>query len=240
MENSIWPELMEEVKQQQSCLDMLTAAWLGEYAATGGRIHCNRGCSGCCSLAVSTTLTEAIAIAGTLDDGQRQAVRRHAELLREKVSGVEDLKVYLRMHRREIGSCPLLTSEGACGVYSARPLSCRALLSTKESRWCGVDFSMVTTGEKRAFLENLDRSVVAFPLHYVATTQEMGQGMEAQAGRRLQAEFGFSLYGSLPVLLHLVADHGLDQACGDGHEAAKACVRRAGFDNPFLLSWELR
>ena len=235
-----WPELIEEVVQQQSCLDLLTAAWLGEYAAAGGKIYCGRGCSGCCSLAVSTTLTEAVAIARTLDDSQRSAVHRHAELLRAKVGNVADLKGYLRMHRQEAGPCPLLTAEGVCGVYGSRPLSCRALLSTRESRWCGVDFSLVSAEEKRAFLESLDQAVVAFPLHYVATTREMGQEMEAQACRRLMEQLGFSLYGSLPVLLHLVTDHGLAEACGNGYKAAQACVRRSGFDNRFLLSWQVQ
>ncbi len=234
----MWTELIDEVRQQQAAMDMLSAAWISDYTAGGGRIHCGRGCRGCCSLAVSTTMTEAVAIAGALSEAQAEAVWQQVERLRKKIGPVQDIKGYLRMHRQEIGFCSLLAEDGACGIYSLRPLSCRALLSTKESRWCGVDFSQVSAEEKRAFVESLDRSVVSFPLHYVASTQEMGQEMESRASRRMADCCGFSLYGSLPVLVHLVLEYGLDRACADGHGAAVKCIEWSGLNNPFLLHLE--
>lgn len=230
----MWRELTEEIRQQQAFLDMLAMGWTADYAASGGRIFCGRGCRECCNLVVNTTFAEAVAIAATLSEEQAKAVHVHVAKLRERIGGVVDMRGYLRMHRQDIGLCPLLDAEGACGVYAVRPLSCRALLSTMESRWCGADFVALPPDEKQAFVERLDRSVVAFPMHYVASTQEAAQEMEALAGRRMAARFGFSLYGSLPVLVHLALDHGLAEACAEGYDTATRILARAGLDHHFL------
>ena len=233
-----WQELHEELLQQQTFMEMFTAAWCSDYRGAGGIIHCGRGCSGCCSLAVSCTLTEATVIAECLNGAQAAAVTAHALRLRDLTAGIDSLKEYLRMHRREMGGCPLLEADGACGVYPVRPLSCRALISTKESRWCTVDFSELSSEEKQVYIESLDRSVVAFPLHYVASTRETGQELEARGLSLMQKAFGFSLYGSLPVLLHLVREHGLGSAAS-GAEAA-AILQSSGFGHPLLTDLVLR
>ena len=234
----MWQELIDGVRQQQAFLDMLTMSWTAEYASEGGQIFCGRGCSGCCNLAVDTTFTEAVAIAGTLSEQEAGAVRRHVARLRERTAGITGLKAYLQLHRREIGFCPLLEEGGACGVYRFRPLSCRALLSTKESRWCATDFSQLAAHEKEAFVASLDRSVVAYPMHYVESTRQAGQEMENLAGRRMIERCGFSIYGNLPVLVSLARDHGLADACAAGYDAAARIIAQAGLDNPLLLNME--
>jgi len=231
-------ELRKELAQQQTFMEMFTAAWCADYRSGGGTIHCGRGCSGCCTLAVSCTLTEASVIAESLSGAQAAAVTAHALKLRDRMAGITDLKEYLRLHRREMGGCPLLDADGACGVYPVRPLSCRALISTKENRWCTVDFSELSLEDKRDYVESLDRSVVAFPLHYVASTRDTGQELEARGLSLMQMTFGYSLYGSLPVLLHLVREHGLGSAA-DGAEAA-AILRSSGFEHPLLTDLVLR
>lgn len=234
----MWQTLIGDIRQQQAFLDMLSSSWTADYTASGGRIFCGRGCRGCCSLVVNTTLTEAVAVAGTLTQRQGEAVRSHVARLKGEMGGVGGMKEYLRMHRREMGFCPFLEEDGACGVYGVRPLSCRALLSTRESRWCEVDFAALTSLEKENFVASLDRSAVAFPMHYVASMQEAGQEMEVVASRRMAGAFGFSLYGSLPVLVHLVLDHRLAEACAEGYDAAASVISGAGVDHPFLLHME--
>ena len=46
---------------------------------------------------------------------------------------------------------------------------------------------------------------------------------------------GFSLYGSMPVMVNLICDHGLAEACGKGVDAVGRILAESGLDNPLLL-----
>lgn len=233
----MWHDLIQEVRQQQDCLDMLTAAWKTEYRASGGRIFCGKGCRGCCNLTVNTTCAEAVLIAAGLTDHQGEAVRLHVEKIRPRMRAGMKLKDYLRMHRQEIGFCPLLAEDGACSTYLMRPLSCRSLLSTMESRWCSEDFSTLPTPEKQDFLGSLDRSAVAFPTHYAASIQEMAREMEESSKRSMLQIFGFSLYGNMTVLVHLAREHRLAEACLAGRNEVTSLISSVGLDHPLLLEF---
>lgn len=232
-----WHNLLEELNVKRECLDMMSAAWVADYRSHGGSIFCGRGCRECCSLTVNCTLTEAVALASTLSDAQADSVAAYAVRLGELTAPMTDLKEYLRMQRRDMGWCPLLEADGACGVYAARPLSCRALLSTKESYFCGVDFSDLTSVQKQEYAESLDRSVTDFPLHYVASTRETGGEMEARALMLMRKQFGFSLYGAMPVLVYLVREKGLAEAAVLGRGAAEAVALQTGLAHPFLVDF---
>lgn len=236
MDNSaLWTTLREELALQQECLDMMNAAWLGDYRSRGGMIYCGRGCHGCCSLTVNCTVTEAVALAEALDERQRAAVDAYAVRLRDLMSTVTDVKEYLQMQRREMGMCPLLDESGSCGCYAPRPLTCRALLSTKESYWCAVDFATLSAGEKEQYRTSLDSAVTAFPLHYAASPQETGRDFETRQLKHMEELLGYSCYGCMPVLVHLVQNYGLDNA--PSREAAQRLVEDAGFADPLLVSW---
>ncbi|WP_246038138.1 YkgJ family cysteine cluster protein [Geomonas terrae] len=227
-------QLLEQVKQQQMFLEMLVRSWVDDYRADGGSIYCGKGCRNCCSLAVHTGFAEALAVARRLNEAQAEKVASYAVRLRDLVKNVSDLPQYLRLHR-QMGFCPLLDDEGACSVYPVRPLTCRALISTRESVWCGADFSTLAPEEREAFLAGLDRKVVAFPSHYVATLQESGKELEEAAAQHMRLHFGFALYGNLGVLVHLIRK-GLAEACQEGPAAAARFIAQAGFDNPLLLT----
>lgn len=234
---AVWQPLLEELNLQYSFMDQFSAAWVSDYRSGGGEIYCGRGCSRCCSLAVNCTLTEAVRLASSLDQQQANVVGEYVERLKGEAAGCGDLKSYLSMQRTVMGACPLLDNANACSVYGTRPLSCRALHSTKESHWCGVDFSGMNSDEKREYVESLDRSVVAFPLHYVASLQETGSELEGRCLAVMEKSFGFSLYGSMPVLVHLVRDHGLVELVGSGRMAVEAYVAERGLDHPYLLTF---
>ena len=173
-------------------------------------------------------------LADGLDGRQGQAVACYAEQLRGCMDGVHDLKGYLQLQRR-MGQCPLLDGDGACGVYLLRPLTCRSLLSTAESVWCGVDFSTRAPEEKQSYLDSLDRSAVEFPLHYAASPRETGRDLESRALALMRQRFGVSVYGTLPVLIHLVRGHGLATAVAGGAAAVAALLADSGFAHPFLV-----
>lgn len=234
----LWEKLTAELAAQQKFMEMLTRSLTTDYQSRGGGIFCARGCSGCCTLMVNCTLTEAVAIAAALDEGRAARVDAHVARLRELLAGVSDLKGYLRRYRLSSGGCPLLEGDGACGIYAVRPLSCRALLSTRESRWCSADFVALTPEEKQAFMEGLDREAVAFPMHYLAASRDAGTGLENRLAIRLAETFGFAVSGSMPVLVHLVKRHDLARVVSAGREAVAELLVRVGLDNPLLLQLE--
>ena len=118
------------------------AAKLGNAMATPSgtsNIACFGGCSHCCSLYVSATPTELVLIeayiAG-LDTVSAAAIRGRIKRAHHRASGKN-------MLQRSVNRlpCPLLTEEGTCSVYEARPVSCRAYVSFDRSA-CASDERM--------------------------------------------------------------------------------------------------
>jgi Fe-S-cluster containining protein len=234
----MWRLLTEEIRKLHAFFDDDIGKWCEDFAGRGGRTFCGKGCRECCTLAVNCSFTEALCIAESLSEGQAAGVREHVARLGRHIHEATDLKSYLRLHRQKIGFCPFLDMEGTCGIYSKRPFSCRSLISTKESRWCGADFSQLSSAEKRAFVESLDTSVVAFPMHYVAAIQELGQELESHAALRMRERLGFSLYGSLPFLVYLELEHGLSRVAKQGYDATLRMFERNGLLLPYLVSFD--
>lgn len=198
-----WEGLKEEVKNEAIALDGEIAEWLKMRATTGKRIFCAAGCSNCCTLFVQATLIEALLVAAELDATQLYKLQEYVLRQRESLTGVSDLLTILRKQRQEIGPCPFLDSAGSCSIYAQRPFACRALLSTKPAEWCSVDFSTLDPLEKRLYLESLERPVVAFPVHYVATTQNSAQSVEARLLKQMEARLGAAISGNFPLLVYL-------------------------------------
>ena len=234
-QHSAWELFLDELSGLHRFMDLFTAAWCTEYRASGGNIPCTSGCYGCCSLAVNCTFGEAVAITASLDSLQAAHVASHAGKLKILAEETNDLKSFLRDHRRTAGWCPFLDSQkGCCSVYAVRPLACRALISTLECRWCSVDFASLPAGEKRAYLDSIDSGAAAYPLHYARVPQETGRELEERCLTMMHDSLGFSLYGSLPVLVHLVADHGLAAAGSVG--AVYEILKKSGFTHPLLTN----
>jgi Fe-S-cluster containining protein len=231
----MWQYLTDAVREQQVLFDSEIKAWLGDYTRGGGRIFCGEGCSNCCTLVVNCTFPEALCISASLSAPQTARVREQADRILTHVLQVSDLKSYLRMHRQQIGFCPFLANDDNCGIYRERPLSCRSLLSTRESHWCGLDFALLSSEEKQAFIESLDKAVTSFPLHYVAATQDRGQELEVKTSHQMAERFGFSLYGNLPFLVYLERDHHISKIIPQGYEVTMSFLHQNDLLNPFLV-----
>ncbi|GFE59308.1 YkgJ family cysteine cluster protein [Geobacter sp. AOG1] len=232
----MWRHLTDAVREQQALFDSEVASWIDRYTRQGGKLFCGKGCSNCCTLAVNCTFPEALRISASLSALQSAKVREHTDRLLTNVREIADLKSYLRMHRQRIGYCPFLDDDCSCGIYQERPFSCRALLSTRESRWCGLDFAELSSEEKRAFVESLDRNVTSFPLHYVAATQDRGRALETETAENMASRFGFSLYGNLPFLVHLEREHHLSRIIPQGIGTTTSFLDQNGLLNPFLVT----
>lgn len=85
-------------------------------------------------------------------------------------------------------------------------------------------------------MEGLDRSVVAFPMHYVAATRDQGEELEQRSALALMTRFSFSLYGSFPVLVHLEREHRLSDLLPRGADAVRHLLEREGLSHSFLAA----
>lgn len=227
-------ELLQDIAGKHGFFDQFCAAWSADYARSGGRLHCGRGCSGCCSLTVNCTAPEALAIARSLTPEQAARVRALLPVIRDCAEQAANLKEWLTLYRREVGPCPLLETDGGCGIYRLRPLSCRSLLSTREPAWCVTDFSALSSAEKQAFMEGLDRSAVAFPTHYAATPQEVAQELELAALTAMERSCGWSLIGNLPWLVGLALELPLEELMTQPAATARRALEEHRTLHPFL------
>lgn len=94
-------------------------------ASVRGQLACRRGCSLCCHLRVAATAPEVLALASFVCsalDGPALA-----DLRSRIAASATRLRALPREHLFATNlPCPLLDDAGACGMYAARPLNCRA------------------------------------------------------------------------------------------------------------------
>lgn len=228
-------ELIDSAIQRHQCLDQICAAWASEYHQRGGSTYCIKGCSGCCSLVVNSTFTEALLAAESLDQQQIRHLREWIPKMKHTADNSKDLRQWLASYRQQVGPCPFLDHAGSCGIYPVRPISCRSLLSTKAAHWCTADFSSMTSHQKQSFMASLDRSAVAFPTHYAATPQDIGRELEEATLRQMETVYTFSLIGSLPWLVWLELEHSLSSRLSEGSEAVQSYLASKKLTNPFLI-----
>lgn len=229
-----WPTLKETVRQQQLRLDAQIQTELANYQSHGGRIFCGKGCHNCCTLTVNASLPEALLVAEALS-GPQDELERYISELRQLLPEATDLKSYLQMQRNQLGTCPFLEADGACGVYAARPFACRALLSTRPADWCGVDFGALPAIEKQLFIASLDRERVDFPTHYLAAPRELAQQLEAESAAEMQSAFGIGLLGNLPYLVWLERRYALSVMLNKNPTALRPRLEAEGLWHPFLI-----
>jgi len=174
-------------------------------------------------------------VAASLTEEQITLLRSRAQLIQTTAKHSGSLKEWLSFYRDQSGPCPFLDGSGACSIYPVRPLSCRSLLSTKESNWCSTDFSDLNSQEKQSFMKSLDRSAVAFPTHYAATPQEIGRELEESNLRLMETVYGFSIAGSFLWLVWLELEHSLSTLLSDGSKPVQDYLSARGLDNRFLV-----
>lgn len=231
-----WQKTLKELTTARRNFDRQLEQHCSEARNKRIGIFCDKGCSNCCTLSVNCCFAEALATAQSLEADHQQALKLKIPLLQEISLQAENLKGFLQQFREKIGGCPWLHSEeGRCVIYQQRPFSCRALISTRNSSWCGIDFSSLHPQEKEAFLSSLDPELVAFPTHYLAAAQELGLEFESQTLVSMRKSFGVSLTGNLLYLTWLELEHRLSEVIPDGFAATWSFLKERQLDLPFLL-----
>jgi Fe-S-cluster containining protein len=190
------------VSARQQLDDAIAELWQSCHEQ-GRDLHCRQGCGNCCTLAVNCSYPEAMMLASSLSTAQRAQVIERLPVLANLCTAATDLKEFLQSYRQQAGGCPLLDTQQCCSCYDQRPLSCRALLSTRPGGWCGVDFSTLHPLEKQAFLSSLDTDLVAFPSHYLARPLELAAVLEKSLDDEFAAQHQVKISGNLVWLLGL-------------------------------------
>ena len=226
-----------ETLKQHNQFEKFANEWRTNYRASGKTIYCRENCAGCCHLAVHATYPEAVAVAEDLTEPQRRNLSDYVERLKSALPELTSLRCYLKTHRQGLGPCPFLDTQGSCTIYAIRPLSCRALLSTRPAAWCTVDFSELDHWDKQAYESSLDRQVVAWPTHYVAATQDFGQELENTLLESMQQKKGWLLSGNFAVMVWLEKNTQLSRlnvtTTGQVHDILAA----HGLNNHLLLNF---
>jgi len=233
--NDIVTEMTPLVCKSYERFDHFAGLWLAAYRKTGRSIYCRDGCAGCCKLAVHATWPEAAAIVGRLSEWQIKSLNDYVRVLQKVSPEFSDLKSYLKRHRDELGHCSFLDAQGSCSIYPMRPLSCRALLSTRPSAWCTVDISELTDWDKRAFESSLDRQIVAWPTHYVAATRDLGRDLESSLLGAMLRKRGWALSGNFAVMAWLALNSRLSSADRFTKNQLQDLLVTHQLDNPLLL-----
>lgn len=234
-----WSKILAGLETGHRQIDERSSAFQALAASHRSRIYCEKGCCNCCTLTVDCSFSEALAISRALSAAQRQLVAEKIPLLTEISRQTGNLKEFLHRFREQFGGCPFLVQEdGCCGIYPQRPFSCRALLSTRNSSWCAVDFTSLHPLEKEAFLSSLDRELVAFPTHYLAASRELGQELETQAVCAMRETFSVALSGNLIYQVWLEQKYRLSAVIAEGVSATRAFLTERQLELPFLLQVE--
>jgi len=202
------PEMDAEVSAAQEALDREDGAALEDCRNRSLTLYCRRGCANCCRLAVHATWPEAARLAAQLTETQRTTLAGHAVQLRILAAGCADFKAYLRRYCTEMNGCPFLEADGACGVYEFRPLSCRALLSTRPGDWCGIDLATLSDLDKQLYLASLDPELVDYPTHYLARTRSRGEILENRLLEQMRQTDKVAVSGNLAMLCWLAVERG--------------------------------
>jgi Fe-S-cluster containining protein len=231
-----WQEILAELAAGRRRLDEQTGAFSAEAARHHSRLYCEKGCYNCCTLTVNCSFAEAWAISRTLTATQRQILAEKQPKLQALSRQAKHLKEFLGLFREQLGGCAFLNhADGCCSIYQLRPFSCRALLSTRNSSWCAVDFGGLHPLEKEAFLSSLDPQLVAFPTHYLAASRELGLELETKALAAMQHHFGVAMSGNLLYQVWLEQEHGLSEVIAQGVAATRALLAARNLNLPYLL-----
>lgn len=115
-------------------------------------IPCKKGCSYCCHVAVSISRTEAKAIQ---DYTGRTMVELKRPTLMQDPDG-SSLRSHVNAKKYWTKPCPLLSKEGECTVYPARPLPCRTFHVIEDtSEPCRQMFNSSYDGEGKTYMYDM-------------------------------------------------------------------------------------
>ncbi|GAF04849.1 YkgJ family cysteine cluster protein [Saccharicrinis fermentans] len=122
--------LFKGMQSQYSAISQLTQSFAARTQQQNKPIACEKGCSWCCYQPVYMTTQEALLIyeyiIQTCNQQQLNDIRNKSEKKLKKTKGLAEAKKQNIIH-----PCAFL-SDGACSIYSVRPMACRIYLSSSK------------------------------------------------------------------------------------------------------------
>lgn len=131
-------DLMDQLREFQS--------QLAESSPLKGERQCQAGCAACCfTVAVDITPIEAIAVADYLNS---YLPPQRREAIRQRLAHVVDRRRKMTAEQRQQVplACGLLSMEGMCQAYAARPLICAGVFSLDREA-CNEAAELVQMGD---------------------------------------------------------------------------------------------
>lgn len=130
------------VRTAHAAIDDIMARLLKQARAEGDRIPCCEGCSACCFEPLYATDVEAAQIADlvrAMAPADRARIERDvrtwvARFIPNPLSREEQPNAF--KYRALQLPCPLLTADGRCSVYEARPIGCRVHVARTDPKLC--------------------------------------------------------------------------------------------------------
>ncbi len=140
-------DILHKIEECLPSLYMAYDEYIAALLATGeSPVQCQKGCSHCCShyvtsvepfelLFVHAHIRELPEYSGLIFSLHQRASIYHQILQNEKpTEEAEDIALYRYFLKNQ--SCPFLQGDGRCGVYAARPFSCRMFYSYSNPKFC--------------------------------------------------------------------------------------------------------
>lgn len=171
-----------------------------------GTVSCKPGCMACCYSWVTVGLAEAEYIWAALEQQQRQRVletgrQRLAELVHHRKQPNWPTTHFLRRQ-----ACPLLTEEGRCGVYQARPLACRGVLTDLDPQYCQPGAVPALQGSERKHYQQRLNPQRHGPEHYLSQPWNLSQQLAEEVWALEQQQRGFTVIGEMAGLITLMQE----------------------------------
>jgi len=144
-----------------------------ENTLDGHLLACHRGCACCCTLNVTMTTLEAYQIINYLNQTEGMDLLGRLSASSDKSRFIPELTINAlarrcagsdeipeEQHTLGRGVCPLLIDD-TCAVYTARPLACRIMVSSRDCRMTGYatmdPFILSVNNVLMQFVEHVDQ-----------------------------------------------------------------------------------
>ncbi|RIH80477.1 putative zinc- or iron-chelating domain protein [Calidithermus terrae] len=214
----------EKVAQAHRAQDARSARYLER---AGLRPSCRAGCAACCHALVTVGLAEAEYLRARLEPRALERAQAQGALRLQRLRREKNTPDFPSRYFAEANPCPLLTPEGTCSAYAARPLACRGVLTDLEARYCAPGAVPALQGAERSAYEARLRPHHG-PEHYLSRPWQSSERLAHGLWEQEQALRGFTVIGELASLLYLLGRADFQEALSQGEKAVRDYLQGLG------------
>lgn len=232
--------LLSGVKDAYSRYERRASAFIADFTAAGGEVHCGAGCFGCCNMPIRLSLAEAALIASVLDEAEARRVAKHARKVIQNARLASDEDEYVERHRLEVGYCPLLGPDGACSRYDVRPTRCRDTYSAMSAVYCEAGtWEAMSPTERRNYRVAVRRTPgTDGETHFIAPLEQLSEPVWDACAQLMRRHWQLEAWGDFWVLVTLARSADFMAAVERGRKGeALRVARQLGLEHPEVLEF---